>query len=86
MASFAINGSESRSFTILGCLGDYDLSKFAQLDRICDECYILYREPELNFSCRKDCFRNEVFGNCVDALYLSHEKKKLLQFVDQIFG
>ena len=52
MASFAINGSESRSFTILGCLGDYDLSKFAQLDRICDECYILYREPELNFSCR----------------------------------
>jgi len=35
---------------------------------------------------RKDCFRNDVFGNCVDALKLSHEKKKLLGFVDEIFG
>ncbi|KAH9518078.1 ion transport peptide [Dermatophagoides farinae] len=86
MAAFVINSSESRSFTLLGCLGEYDISKFTELDRICEECYILYREPELNISCRKDCFRNEVFGNCVDALKLSHEKKKLLEFVDQVFG
>lgn len=85
MAAFVIN-SESRSFSLLGCLGEYDISKFVELDRICEECYQVYREPELNFSCRKDCFRNDVFGSCVDALKLSHEKKKLLGFVDEIFG
>src|SRR6218665_1190780 len=51
MAAFVIN-SESRSFSLLGCLGEYDISKFAELDRICEDCYQVYREPELNLSCR----------------------------------
>jgi hypothetical protein len=35
---------------------------------------------------RQDCFRNEVFGRCVDALLLSHEQNKLEEMIDHIYG
>lgn len=41
-----------RSFAGLGCLGVYDKAKFARLDRVCEECYQLYREPEIHTACR----------------------------------
>lgn len=41
-----------RSFAGLGCLGVYDKAKFARLDRICEECYQLYREPDIHTACR----------------------------------
>ncbi|CAG2108125.1 unnamed protein product, partial [Medioppia subpectinata] len=41
-----------RTFAGLGCLGVYDKAKFARLDRVCEECYQLYREPDLHSSCR----------------------------------
>ncbi|CAG2165862.1 unnamed protein product [Oppiella nova] len=75
-----------RTFAGLGCLGIYDKAKFARLDRVCEECYQLYREPDLHTSCRQDCFRNEVFGRCVDALLLSHEQKKLEEMVEDLYG
>ncbi|XP_054161098.1 ion transport peptide-like [Oppia nitens] len=75
-----------RTFAGLGCLGIYDKAKFARLDRVCEECYQLYREPDLHTSCRQDCFRNEVFGRCVDSLLLSHEQKKLEEMVEDLYG
>lgn len=45
-------GIFKRSFAGLGCLGVYDRAKFARLDRICEECYQLYREPEIHTACR----------------------------------
>lgn len=41
-----------RSFAGLGCLGVYDKAKFARLDRVCEECYQLYREPGIYTACR----------------------------------
>lgn len=41
-----------RSFVGLGCLGVYDKAKFARLDRICEDCYQLYREPDIHTACR----------------------------------
>lgn len=114
-----------RSFAGLGCMGVYDKAKFARLDRVCEECYNLYREPELQgesrrlaaffFSmvamlesaignwnsetklisllprmpaglCRADCFRNDIFNRCVDALLLTHEQKKFEDMVNEIYG
>ena len=43
---------QKRSFSQIGCLGIYDKAKFTRLDRICEECYQLYREPELHGMCR----------------------------------
>lgn len=41
-----------RSFVGLGCLGVYDKAKFARLDRVCEDCYQLYREPDIHSACR----------------------------------
>lgn len=41
-----------RSYFDINCKGLYDKSIFARLDRICQDCYSLYREPELHSLCR----------------------------------
>lgn len=45
-------GIFKRSFAGLGCLGVYDKAKFARLDRVCEECYQIYREPDIHTACR----------------------------------
>jgi hypothetical protein len=100
-----------RSFVGLGCLGTFDKAKFARLDRVCEECYNLYREPELQGEslvtsarpllvltfffffvfalvglCRNDCFRNDIFTRCVDALLLKSEQKKFEDMVNELYG
>lgn len=41
-----------RSFFHLQCKGVYDAAIFARLDRICDDCFNLFREPQLYTLCR----------------------------------
>ena len=41
-----------RSFAQLGCMGEYDKAKFARLDRVCEECYQMFREPDIHAMCR----------------------------------
>lgn len=41
-----------RSFFNIQCKGVYDKSIFARLDRICEDCYNLFREPQLHSLCR----------------------------------
>lgn len=41
-----------RSFWDLDCKGVYDKSIFAKLDRICEDCYNLFREPSIHSLCR----------------------------------
>ena len=41
-----------RSFVSLGCMGVYDKSKFARLDRVCEECYQMFRDPDIHTMCR----------------------------------
>lgn len=77
---------QKKSFSSIGCLGSFDRSKFARLDRICEECYQLYRDTEIHNSCREFCFKNDVFPACVDALLLSHEQKELNDIVDELLG
>lgn len=73
-----------RSFATLGCMGNYDKSKFARLDRVCEECYQMYRQPDIHTSCRQDCFMNDVFTGCVDALLLGTEQPKLQSYVSEL--
>nr|ABO43964.1 putative ion transport peptide-like precursor [Daphnia magna] len=63
-----------RSFFDINCKGLYDKSIFARLDRICQDCYNLYREPELHTLCRKNCFTTNYFKGCLDALLINDEK------------
>ncbi|KAK9880478.1 hypothetical protein WA026_011721 [Henosepilachna vigintioctopunctata] len=50
-----------RSFFDIQCKGVYDRSIFARLDRICEDCYNLFREPQVHSLCRKNCFTTDYF-------------------------
>ncbi|XP_055939899.1 crustacean hyperglycemic hormone-like [Argiope bruennichi] len=82
----SIDREVKRSFTDLGCMGIYDKAKFTRLDRVCEECYQLYRESEVHTSCRSNCFKNEYFTQCIDALLLEKDQEKLFYMVDKLFG
>ncbi|XP_073995716.1 ion transport peptide isoform X2 [Rhodnius prolixus] len=71
-----------RSFFDLQCKGVYDKSIFARLDRICEDCYNLFREPQLHSLCRSDCFASKYFAGCLEALLLREEENKFFQMVE----
>ncbi|XP_055941378.1 ion transport peptide-like [Argiope bruennichi] len=75
-----------RSFSDLGCMGVYDKAKFARLDRVCEECYQLFRESDVLTSCRSNCFKNEYFAGCVDELLLRKDQQRLDNMVDLLYG
>ncbi|XP_031327411.1 ion transport peptide-like isoform X1 [Photinus pyralis] len=62
-----------RAFADQQCKGVYDKSIYARLDRICEDCYNLFREPELHSLCKKNCFKSPYFQTCIDTLNLGSE-------------
>ncbi|XP_031843758.1 ion transport peptide isoform X4 [Nomia melanderi] len=75
-----------RSFIDIQCKGIYDKSIFARLDRICEDCYNLFREPQLHQLCRKNCFTSEYFKGCLDVLLLQDEVEKIQTWIKQLHG
>ncbi|XP_048509687.1 ion transport peptide isoform X2 [Athalia rosae] len=73
-----------RSFLDIHCKGVYDRSLFARLDRICEDCYNLFREPQLHSLCRQDCFSTQYFTSCIQALLLEDEKEKFQEMVEYL--
>ncbi|CAK9832064.1 Ion transport peptide-like [Anthophora retusa] len=75
-----------RSFIDIQCKGIYDKSIFARLDRICEDCYNLFREPQLHQLCRKNCFTSDYFKGCLDVLLLQDEVEKIQTWIKQLHG
>ena len=75
-----------RSFARLDCTGMYDRSSFAALDSVCDDCYNLYKEPEVHSLCRSDCFTSAFFRRCVDSLMLQEKKGMYDSMAAQLAG
>ena len=75
-----------RSFFDIQCKGVYDKSIFARLDRICEDCYNLFREPQLHSLCRKGCFTTDYFKGCLDALLLQDEMEDIQTWIKQLHG
>ncbi|XP_019869750.1 ion transport peptide-like isoform X3 [Aethina tumida] len=75
-----------RSFHAIECQGVYDKSIFARLDRICEDCYSLFREPEVHSLCRKDCFTTSYFKGCLDTLQLQDEMEQVQTWIKQLHG
>ncbi|GIY33225.1 ion transport peptide-like [Caerostris darwini] len=86
LAGAHVDRDAKRSFSDLGCMGVYDKAKFARLDRVCEECYQLFRESDVHTSCRSNCFKNDFFTQCVDALLLRKDQQRLDYMVDQLYG
>ncbi|XP_047483717.1 crustacean hyperglycemic hormones-like [Penaeus chinensis] len=65
-----------RSSYYNSCTGVYDRELIARLDRVCEDCYNLYRDVEVAVGCRKGCFHNEVFLYCVDYMFRPRQRKQ----------
>ncbi|XP_020287506.1 ion transport peptide isoform X2 [Pseudomyrmex gracilis] len=75
-----------RSFFDIQCKGVYDKSIFARLDRICEDCYNLFREPQLHMLCKQECFTTQYFTSCIQALLLEDEKENFEKMATIIGG
>uniref|UniRef100_A0A8D8RWE2 Ion transport peptide n=1 Tax=Cacopsylla melanoneura TaxID=428564 RepID=A0A8D8RWE2_9HEMI len=73
-----------RSFFDIQCKGVYDKSIFARLDRICEDCYDLFRAPQIHTLCRQKCFRSIYFKGCLDSLALGSETRKYQSLINYI--
>merc|ERR1719378_287284 len=77
----------SRTYVQLRCGGIYDQQIFAKLEKVCDDCFNLYKDPEVHGLCRRDCFYNQTFKQCMnDLLYTEEEKQEYEAYVDTTSG
>ncbi|XP_012544168.1 CHH-like protein isoform X1 [Bombyx mandarina] len=86
LPSSAPHHVERRSFFTLECKGVFDAAIFARLDRICDDCFNLFREPQLYTLCRKDCFTTDYFKGCVEVLRETDQLDLFKKYIKQIHG
>jgi len=73
-----------RSYADLQCRGIYDASIFARLERVCEDCYNLYKDDEVLGLCRTDCFGSETFRECLQSLLLNQESDLYMELVEII--
>nr|O15981.1 RecName: Full=Crustacean hyperglycemic hormones 5; AltName: Full=Pej-SGP-V; Contains: RecName: Full=CHH precursor-related peptide 5; Short=CPRP 5; Contains: RecName: Full=Crustacean hyperglycemic hormone 5; Short=CHH 5; Flags: Precursor [Penaeus japonicus]BAA22561.1 Pej-SGP-V [Penaeus japonicus] len=50
------------------CAGVYDRVLLGKLNRLCDDCYNVFREPNVATECRSNCFYNLAFVQCLEYL------------------
>ncbi|XP_064476559.1 CHH-like protein isoform X2 [Ornithodoros turicata] len=76
-----------RSFLELGCRGNFEQSYLARLERVCEECFQLYREPQVYNMCRASCYKNENFDSCATALLIQNgELDEIRRMINFVFG
>lgn len=73
-----------RSYADLQCRGIYDPSIFARLERVCEDCYNLYKDDEVHGLCRADCFGSDTFRECLQSLLLGQESDFYMELVEII--
>jgi len=74
------------SFLDIQCHGAFNKSIYAKLNTICDDCYELYKEPELHGLCREDCFSSRYFHGCVQTLRLESQSKMFSAWIQTLHG
>nr|QKO41648.1 crustacean hyperglycemic hormone [Cancer borealis]QKO41651.1 crustacean hyperglycemic hormone [Cancer borealis] len=76
---------EKRQIYDTSCKGVYDRGLFSELEHVCDDCYNLYRSSYVASECRRNCYSNVVFRQCMEELLLMEEFDKYARAV-QIVG
>ncbi|XP_055603692.1 ion transport peptide-like isoform X1 [Uranotaenia lowii] len=80
------NVSKRSLFFELECKGTFNKQIFYRLDRICEDCYSLFREPQILSFCKKQCFTSDYFRGCIDALQLTDELEQIKQNIRILNG
>ncbi|XP_047483732.1 crustacean hyperglycemic hormones-like [Penaeus chinensis] len=85
----SLKGDQSltkRTIAFSSCTGVYDRELLVRLDRVCEDCYNLYRDVVVEVQCRSNCFHNDVFLHCVYYLYRSPRQRNKYRDALQKFG
>ncbi|RWR99760.1 ion transport peptide-like isoform X1 [Dinothrombium tinctorium] len=70
-----------------GCRGIDNQSYSARLDRVCYDCYNLFREPKIYLMCTQDCFTSDYFKACLDALFFDEDEVEYFKkMIKQLHG
>ncbi|XP_035791781.1 ion transport peptide-like [Anopheles albimanus] len=72
------------SFFDIECKGQFNKQIFYRLDRICEDCYSLFQEPQILSFCKEGCFGTDYFLACVEALFLEEEKEKFMKWREML--
>ncbi|XP_047483676.1 crustacean hyperglycemic hormones-like [Penaeus chinensis] len=67
---------DKRSLSFRSCTGVYDRELHVRLDRVCEDCYNVYRDVGVAAECRSNCFHNEVFLYCVDYMFQPRQRNQ----------
>ncbi|XP_066962565.1 molt-inhibiting hormone-like [Macrobrachium rosenbergii] len=79
------HNAAKRGIFDMSCKGVFDRKIFVELERICDDCYNLYRKPYVSINCRRKCYRNMVFRKCILDLQME-EKLPYIARIVQMYG
>ncbi|PRD25865.1 UNVERIFIED_CONTAM: Ion transport peptide-like [Trichonephila clavipes] len=71
-----------RSYLEIGCLDIYDKTMLARMEFVCEECF---RKSDQITSCRSNCFKNDYFIRCVDAILLRKDQHILSYLANQLY-
>nr|5B5I_A Chain A, Crustacean hyperglycemic hormones 1 [Penaeus japonicus]5B5I_B Chain B, Crustacean hyperglycemic hormones 1 [Penaeus japonicus] len=66
------------------CTGVFDRQLLRRLGRVCDDCFNVFREPNVATECRSNCYNNPVFRQCmayVVPAHLHNEHREAVQMV-----
>ncbi|RXG51391.1 Crustacean hyperglycemic hormone [Armadillidium vulgare] len=68
------------------CFGSYNRELSSQLNRVCDDCYHLYRSRHVSIECRHDCYTTEVFVSCLKDLMMHDFIKEYMKMALMVSG
>ncbi|XP_049308769.1 ion transport peptide-like isoform X1 [Bactrocera dorsalis] len=80
------NLSKRSNFFDLECKGIFNKTMFFRLDRICEDCYQLFRETSIHRLCKQNCFTHETFGECLKVLMIPEEEVSQLQYFVKVIN
>ncbi|XP_068202987.1 crustacean hyperglycemic hormone B-like isoform X4 [Palaemon carinicauda] len=76
---------DKRTIMDLNCKGIFDRELLKKLERVCEDCYNIYRKPYVGVECRSKCFGNLIFRQCLDDLLMMDVVEEYVNMV-QVVG
>ncbi|ROT68738.1 Crustacean hyperglycemic hormones 5 [Penaeus vannamei] len=69
LSSAADHSLRKRSIFDHSCTGVFDRELIGRLNRVCDDCYNVFRDTDVATGCRSNCFYNRMFLQCLVYLF-----------------
>eukprot|EP00092_Neocalanus_flemingeri_P033242 GFUD01036148.1.p1 GENE.GFUD01036148.1~~GFUD01036148.1.p1 ORF type:complete len:120 (-),score=23.34 GFUD01036148.1:23-382(-) len=55
------------------CDGTLDLKTYLFMNRMCEDCFSLYRDSDIYSACRSGCFGSSYFQGCMQSLMVDKD-------------